>query len=269
MVTFNLNNSPFSHAYSSTWWKKSKFITWDYRNNSGNYSFYIDGDVDRGIVENNNTKKFLWGLESPNPTLSKKFLEKVKGNLRQVLETYEMIFTYSEELLELDEKFKWCPGGGFWIEEPKIYPKSKLVSFITSNKNFTSQQKLRLDLVSKYKDTIDIYGHGFNRIEKKELGLNDYMFSLSVENAVYDTYFTEKILDCFATGTIPIYSGSKKIVEHFNKDGIIFLEDFKIEDLTPELYYSKMDAIKENFEKVLQFDVLEDWIYKTYLKDIL
>jgi len=35
--------------------------------------------------------------------------------------------------------------------------------------------------------------------------------------------------------------------------------------LTPDLYYSKMEFVKENFEKVLEMEVLEDYIYKNYL----
>jgi hypothetical protein len=94
------------------------------------------------------------------------------------------------------------------------------------------------------------------------------MFSVCVENDVCDTYFTEKILDCFATGTIPIYKGTKNIANHFNQNGIIFLDDISLDDLTPELYYSKMDYIKENFEKVLPFNVNEDWVYDNYLKNL-
>ena len=92
------------------------------------------------------------------------------------------------------------------------------------------------------------------------------MFSVAVENDCYETYFTEKILDCFACGTIPVYLGSPDIAEYFNKDGIILLDvNFNIESLNDELYSSKKDAIQENFVKSLEYNVLEDWIYKKYL----
>jgi hypothetical protein len=93
------------------------------------------------------------------------------------------------------------------------------------------------------------------------------MFSVAIENDTYDTYFTEKIIDCFATGTIPIYKGTRRIIEHFNSDGIIFLDDTNISDLTSELYYSKLDAIKENFELSKKLDNLDDWIFENYLKE--
>jgi hypothetical protein len=117
-------------------------------------------------------------------------------------------------------------------------------------------------------DKIDVFGRGINEIPNKEVGLKDYMFSFAVENDTYDTYFTEKILDCFATGTIPIYMGTKKVVEYFNPDGIIFFDGmFDISQLTEELYQSKMEAIKDNYDRVQKYSVLDDWIFENYLKE--
>ena len=81
---------------------------------------------------------------------------------------------------------------------------------------------------------------------------------------------TEKIADCFATGTIPIYYGCKDIGKVFNEDGIIWLDGtFKIEDLSFDLYHSKMDAIKDNFNRIKNLPTAEDYIYSTYIKPIL
>jgi small GTP-binding protein len=146
-------------------------------------------------------------------------------------------------------------------QEPKIYEKSKLVSMITSNKSFTPQQKERVIFAENNKNNIDVYGRGFNDIEKKEYGLKDYMFSVCIENSTYDTYFTEKILDCFATGTIPVYKGTKNITNYFDVEGILFFDDVIIKDLTPELYYSKIEFVKNNFEIVKNFLIPEDIIY--------
>jgi hypothetical protein len=116
-------------------------------------------------------------------------------------------------------------------------------------------------------DQVDLYGRGFNEIEEKEEALCDYMFSVVIENGVYETYFTEKILDCFATGTIPVYLGTPDIGDYFNLDGIINLtEEFEVSE---EIYYSKMDAILDNLERVKKIEVLEDFIYKTYLENNL
>ena len=139
-----------------------------------------------------------------------------------------------------------------------------MISFITSNKNFTEGHKKRLEWVEMLGDQVDIYGRGFNEIDNKEQGLCDYMFSVVVENGFYESYFTEKILDCFATGTIPVYMGSPDICNYFNCDGIIKLsEEF---DISEEIYYNKIDAITENFKKVKQYEILEDFIYLNYLR---
>jgi hypothetical protein len=95
------------------------------------------------------------------------------------------------------------------------------------------------------------------------------MFSVAIENACYETYFTEKIQDCFATATIPVYYGSPDIGKFFNPDGIIFLtDDFDVTSLTPDLYYDKLEAVKDNLERVKNYPINEDYIYKTYLQEL-
>ena len=100
----------------------------------------------------------------------------------------------------------------------------------------------------------------------KSEALNDYMFSVVLENDQYDDYFTEKITDCFATGTIPIYWGTRNIGDYFNTDGIIQVpkDVDKINDivnsLTPSLYYGRMDAIKDNFERVKNLQMADDML---------
>mgnify|MGYP003347484227 CR=1 FL=1 len=97
--------------------------------------------------------------------------------------------------------------------------------------------------------------------------LKDYRFSIVFENAVYDKYYTEKITDCFATGTIPIYWGTKKITEDFNQDGIIFWEDFNgLDSLTPALYDSKILAITDNLNRVKSLTGADDFLYVNIIK---
>jgi hypothetical protein len=241
--------------------KVSKYIEWVF-DNSSQITFYVDGKIPEAFTDNVKGIKYGWIHESKY--LIGNLIEDVKVNYQKYFEVFEMIFTHNKELLDLDERFKWVPANGFWIKEPKVYEKSKMISFITSNKNFTPGHSERLAWVDKIGDQVDLYGRGFNEIAEKELGLCDYMFSVVVENGFYESYYTEKILDCFATGTIPVYKGCPNIDEFFNKDGIIFLTDeFYVSD---ELYYSKMDAIKDNLERVKTIEVLEDYIYKTYLE---
>lgn len=261
----NIVGNNFAHAPSSTWYKKSKYINWMYGTKENPITFYLDNPY-AGISDKNDGKlKFLWGIESPK--YNNDFIHHCKINLDEVLDSYEMIFTYSDELLKLSPKFKFIPGNGYWIEESKIYKKTKLTSMICSDKSHTPLQQFRVNFANNNKDKIDVMGHLCRGLQTKEEGLVDYMFSVCIENDEHDTYFTEKILDSFATGTIPIYKGTRNVVNHYNQNGILFLDDINLSDLTPELYYSKMEFIKDNFERVQPFYVLENWIYETYLKD--
>ena len=135
---------------------------------------------------------------------------------------------------------------------------------IASNKRMCEGHIKRLEWVERIGDQVDLYGRGFNEIANKEDGLCDYMFSVSIENGQYETYFTEKLLDCFATGTVPVYLGAPDIGNHFNMDGIIILSDEF--DVSEDIYYSKLDAIKDNLERAKEMEILEDFIYVRYLQ---
>ena len=266
-LNINLVGTSFTHLTGgnkgySVHGKESKCIQWKF-DNSLEISFYIDNELDTAFIDNVNGVKYGWLLESKfvTPTI----VEKVKSNYEEYFKIFKYIFTHNKELLDLDDRFKWCPANGYWIKEPKIYPKTKMISFITSNKSVTDGHKERLKWVDMLGDQVDLYGRGFNEIENKEEGLCDYMFSVVIENGIYESYYTEKILDCFATGTIPVYLGSPDISKHFNEDGIILLDnEFYISE---EIYYSKMEAIKNNLKIIKQIEVLEDFIYTNYVKE--
>jgi hypothetical protein len=261
---FNLVGNTFTHLTNgnkgySVHGKESKYIEW-VKDGSGEATFYIDSTLGQAEIDDIPGPKYGWLLESKY--ITPQIVDSVKMFPEKYLETFDAIFTHNQELLKIDSKFKWVPAQGFWIKEPKIYEKSKMISMISSNKTMCEGHRLRLEWVERLWGQVDMYGRGFNEIANKEDGLCDYMFSVAIENGQYETYFTEKLLDCFATGTIPVYLGAPDIGNYFNKDGIVDLtEEFEVSD---EIYYSKIDAIKENLEKAKEMEVLEDFIWKNY-----
>lgn len=260
---FNLVGDTFTHLTGgnkgySVHGKVSKYIEWV--KEGGDATFYIDNTINHGISDGKPGLKYLWLLESK--FIKRGLVESIIENRQLVEDTYEIIFTHDQRLLRLSDKYKWVPAQGFWIKEPKIYEKSKMISMISSNKRMCEGHVKRLEWVERIGDQVDLYGRGFNEIENKEEGLCDYMFSVAIENGQYETYFTEKLLDCFATGTIPVYLGAPDIEKYFNKDGIINLtEEFDVSD---EIYYNKIDAIKDNLERAKKMEVLEDFIWENY-----
>ena len=83
------------------------------------------------------------------------------------------------------------------------------------------------------------------------------MFHWAVESIREEGYFTEKLLDCFMTYTIPVYYGDPKIGNVFNLDGIIMLDTAdpvgQANSLTESLYEYKIYAIMENHKLALPY----------------
>ena len=250
--------------------KKSLF-----RNNDDNdlEQVLLYTDMGMELLSKYKENNFLLLTESRDfvPQIYAYFIKNIDSIARKV----NLIFTHDKSLLPLNEKIKWVPANSSWVTQPKIYEKTKGTSMFTSSKRMIPGHRQRFDYGLKLfnkKANVDIYGRGISfgtSTESKEEGLADYMFSITMENASYSGYFTEKILDCFLTGTIPIYYGDPDIGNIFNMDGIlVWSEDFDLNALTEELYYSKMDAIKENFEIAKQFYCMEDYIVEHYLKKL-
>lgn len=259
MIKIGLIGGGFQHSYSSTLWKHPSHFIWS-KNNIEDITFFVDEGIENGLTVNCE-RKFAWLLESrtinPNDVLF------VKNNWEKVSKEYEVLFTHNKEIYELADNFVYLPPHGFWIETPKIYEKTKLVSMMSSNKHYQH----RLQWVDKLNGLVDLFGNGFNHVDKKETALCDYMFSITIENDIYETYWSEKILDCFATGTVPVYLGSPDIGDYFNMDGIILLtDDFDINSLTIEEYNKRISAIQDNLNRVLKYNVIEDIIYEKWIK---
>ena len=165
--------------------------------------------------------KFLWLCESKGITPQQ--LEFVKQNYPQLKNIYKKIFTHDITIIGLDDIFAYCPPAAnmTWVKDKKINKKLKMLSMVSSGKNFCEGHRFRNNLMQKFKDNnypIDYYGKLFNPFEKKEDVLNDYYFSVTIENEKYSNYYTEKLMDCFATGTIPIYHGTPELPKMFNAE---------------------------------------------------
>ena len=150
--------------------------------------------------------------------------------------------------------------------------KENKVSTIASDKNWTEGHQLRHQVIDRFKYNIDAFGRGYKVVENKEEALLQYMFSITIENCRQQGYWTEKIVDCFATKTIPIFWGDNAVNDFFDPDGIIYFNDIKelgniLKDLETngeEIYNSKKAAIEKNFLAVEKYRIPEDWMYLNY-----
>jgi hypothetical protein len=90
--------------------------------------------------------------------------------------------------------------------------------------------------------------------------LATYQFHICIENSRQLNYFTEKLIDCLITKTIPIYYGCPNIAEYFDTTGWIILEDESPSSLFKALmtldfnYYMKhIDTINKNYEECKKY----------------
>jgi len=254
------NLEPSSSALNAT-----KHVQWVY-DGSGEVNIYVSQRALDALNDTSGKPTYIWLLESKQ--IIPQYYQWIIDNYEFVTSRVDGIFSCDKELCAKYPKISYSLINAVpWVQDRKVHEKTKLVSMIASNKRMCEGHARRLQFVDKFRDKLDFYGRGFNEISCKEDGLKDYMFSVGIENAVYDTYFTEKLTDCFACGTIPIFYGCKGVTEYFNEDGIIFLDDdFDLSMLTKDLYYSKMDVIKDNFERSINFPVAEDYLYLNYFK---
>jgi len=182
---------------------------------------------------------------------------------------FDYIVSYDDQLaLKCPDKICPTPEGGTWVwpqEKQQVYKKSKLCSYVVSNKNETQEQKMRVELLrilSENKTEIGLFGRGHNPFPEdhdndydgKSNILKDYAFSITIENWIQDNYFSEKIMDCFMVGTVPIYFGAREIGKYFNSNGIITVESIEdvmrvLQDLSFDKYQKMLPFVQENFER--------------------
>jgi hypothetical protein len=172
----------------------------------------------------------------------------------------------------------WYPLGGSWVSREtwwKTEMDRNLMSMITTDKSSTSGHMMRQQVHKALKSAklpVVFHGRGSNPMASKRIALSDYYYSIVVESVRSPFYFSEKLMDCFAMGTIPIYWGAPNISMFFDPDGIIPFDatsDLRaiIRYLSSNVsrdYPSRLDAAKRNRDKANDYACVEDWLYWHY-----
>lgn len=140
------------------------------------------------------------------------------------------------------------------ISEEEILKKDRFCNFIYSNGNAEAPREEFFKLLSKYK-RVDSAGRFMNNvgepIEDKFEFQRNYKFSIAFENSSSSGYTTEKILQAFAAGTIPIYWGNPRVAEDFNQNAFINCHAF--------------NSFEDVVNKVMEIDK-DDEVFRTYLR---
>lgn len=197
---------------------------------------------------------------------------------------FNLIFTHSEKILNEVDNARFLPScatlwygtelGGGMLDETAYMRKDKSISIVSSAKSSCSLHDYRLSLARRCRgeNLADAFGtfDGGAPIKIAD-SLSQYRYSIVVENYISPYFFTEKITNCFASMTVPIYLGASRIGEFFNENGIITLregEDIRkvLSQCSEKDYMSRLEAIKDNYARSLEYSNIWDMMYKRYLK---
>ena len=217
---------------------ESPNVAWKFYHNLKKISSYFKYSLMFKGVENKiSPKSSLQILHWPNPNRaiintknweSKKFLVMVASNKIQIevngkRNLYWLRFLYKNIYLQY----------------------LKIVDPLFS---FKDLYKKRLDAINYFShfEGFDLYGTKWNDVDNLDIKtqqsikilkprsvndkistMSEYKFALCFENCVFPGYITEKIFDCFAAGTIPIYLGAPDISDYIPADTFIDYRKYK------------------------------------------
>ena len=186
---------------------------------------------------------------------------------------FKYVFTHDSILLNKLPNAKPIIWGGVWSWSNETKDFSHPISFVASWKEGSSVRIERKKLAFELKGTIDTYGT-FDGGEKvsTEVIYGKYPFSVVIENHIDDLWITEKICNCFASNTVPIYYGARKIGDYFNTDGIIICHSIdEIRKTVAYLlfnakqeYLLRSTAIADNRKRVERYRHFDEWFMNEY-----
>jgi len=278
MVKVNIRDKNFGGEPSSCHKGINKYVEWEFSNTPASKSCFItDLCLPDAYKASGVKRKIAWILEQR--AIHPQAYEWIEQNNK----LFDFVLTFDTDLLNRGENFLYYPHGRCHINGSPIvevdtshgqynFKKSKTCSIIASSKNFTTGHQLRHKVIKNKYDDVDEYGYGYKPVESKRESLDEYRFSITIENSIQPGYWTEKIVDCFATQTIPIFWGDRSIAEHFDENGILFFNDMnELEEILnqirkngQEMYESRQVAIRKNYYLVEQYRIPEDWMYLKY-----
>lgn len=150
--------------------------------------------------------------------------------------------------------------------------KEDKIVWVTSNQRSSKIHNVRMDFLDKVNALqlpfVGLYGRGINPIDDKWDVMNTSKYAIAFENYKNDYYWTEKIMDCYLSYSMPIYFGCNLIDNFFPKDSYIQLDpnDKHIDLFLKEIVASKkwennLDGITKARELILNEYQLFPFLY--------
>lgn len=182
---------------------------------------------------------------------------------------FPVIFTHQQRLFRQGPPFVELLFGTNWVNVTSdadvvdvtgFHPeKTRNVSFIGSIAHPDQDAyRFRREVAEAMlrRSDVDCFGKGIREVADKRIALEPYRFSIAMENDASDFYFTEKLIDCILTETVPIYYGCPGIGELLDPGGLLTFASHAqlvalLPRLTPQLYNEVRPFALMNKAKVI------------------
>ena len=206
------------------------------------------------IQQNPRAHKVYWSMEHSTGT----FLERVKRQGR--VSPWDISFTFEYDapeynnirlpfwvyhatslnsqgnhLHQIDSNYKETISNLNKCRFDHNYESRKFCTIVAARNAWQSHNRINFYRELNKRKRVDFNGNALNRIEGKKdqswvkdkiAHQSQYRFAIAFENGSHLGYTTEKIIDAYKSGCIPIYWGNPAIVTDFNPETFINAHEF-------------------------------------------
>lgn len=191
--------------------------------------------------------------------------------------TLRGVWTHSHDFIQLWRRLHphipitWVPNAMTFIPVdsrtlglPLETRLSRRPCVIFSDKVHVPAHRWRQKILQRFRTRLEVYGTctGGKPIVHKANVLSQYRFSVVMENNQTRGYFSEKLLDCFLTGCIPLYWGPPDIGLLFDTRALFtWNTEEELEHLLQNLSHRVVSetARRTNFLRALRYCSVECW----------
>jgi hypothetical protein len=185
------------------------------------------------------------------------------GMVQEAHTNFDLVLSYDTRILKLPNAVEFCPVGS-WIDPDIQLDKRDQISYLMSSKIYTNAQRMRFVIMRRFGDLKQLGPFEFlmhrspPRVPSKDPFYANAKFNIACENQIIPNMFTEKLLDCFVTRTVPIYFGCTNLEKYFDLRGVIQFWNIDqleqiIATLTPADYESRLPYIEKNYQRARPF----------------
>ncbi len=206
---------------------------------------------------------------------------------RRHLDLFDLVVVSTDHLVGSSPKVVPFEYGTSWIPAGALLPEKRPgISLVVGRKRRTEGHRLRHDVWRRqsdigapksffksdrgwprklswlrgcpWVDPLPANPWGWPSLGDSKLPIFETQFHISIENCRSRFYFTEKLVDCFLTDTVPIYWGCRNIGDYFDTSGIIQADSADqiiaaCNTATDALYQRMAPARSQNRERAARY----------------